>query len=150
MNPQGAARCRRERLKGEVGFAPLTTVLGLGFLVIPVLLLVLTLPTWEERTVDAHDAAAQAARVLATADTWASGIAAADRVVAEEAVNAGLAANQVSLDCSGSLAPGAAVTATVTVSVPGGAIPGIGTFATWHYTATSTQHVDSYKSEATR
>lgn len=136
----------RNKPREEAGFAPLTTMLGLGVLVIPVLLLVLTLPTWEERTVDARDVAANASRVLVTADSWAAGVTAADQAVAQEAANDGLSDNQVSVAYSGSLTPGATVTATVTITVPGGAIPGIGNFATWHYTASSTQHVDSYRS----
>jgi hypothetical protein len=122
-------------------------MLGLGLLVIPVLLLVLTLPTWEERTVDARDAAANAARTLVTADTWTDGVSAADQMVEEEAVNDGLSTNQVSVSYSGALTPGANVTATVRVTIPAGVIPGIGAFGTLHYTASSTQHVDDYRSD---
>lgn len=131
----------------DLGFAPLTTVLGLGLLVIPMLLLVLTLPTWEERTVDARDIAADAARVLVSADSWTAGTAAADQTVAQEAANDGLGPNAVSVAYSGSLTPGTTVTATVMVTVPGGAIPGVGTFSEWHYKASSTQLVDLYRSE---
>lgn len=131
----------------ERGFAPLTMTLGLGLLVIPVLLLVLTVPTWEERTVDARDAAANAARTLVTADTWAAGVAAADQTVATEATNDGLTASQMVVNYRGALTPGATVTATVTVTIPAGTIPGIAAFGTLHYTASSTQHVDSYRSE---
>lgn len=131
----------------ERGFAPLTMTLGLGLLVIPVLLLVLTVPTWEERTVDARDAAANAARTLVTADTWATGVAAADQTVATEATNDGLGASQMVVSYGGALTPGATVTATVTVTIPAGTIPGIGAFGTIHYSASSTQHVDSYRSE---
>ena len=42
----------------QTGSAALSTALGIAFLVFPVLLLVATLPTWVERTVDARDAAA--------------------------------------------------------------------------------------------
>lgn len=131
----------------ETGFAPLTMMLGLGLLVIPVLLLVLTVPTWEERTVDARDAAANAARALATAGTWATGVFAADQTVAEAATNDGITPAQIAATYRGALTPGATVTATVTVTIPAGTIPGIGAFGALHYTASSTQHVDNYRSE---
>jgi hypothetical protein len=140
----------RRRLRAaradDAGFAPLTMMLGLGLLVIPVLLLVLTLPTWEERTVDARDAAANAARALATAGTWTSGVSAADQTVAEAATNDGITPAQIAASYRGALNPGATVTATVTVTIPAGTIPGIGAFGTLRYTASSTQHVDSYRS----
>lgn len=142
-------RRARAARSDERGFAPLTMMLGLGLLVIPVLLLVLTVPTWEERTVDARDAAANAARALVTADTWAAGVAAADQAVATEATNDGLTPSQIAVSYRGALTPGATVTATVTVTIPAGAIPGIGAFGTLHYTASSTQHVDSYRSSPT-
>ncbi len=130
----------------ERGFAPLTMTLSLGLVVIPVLLLVLTLPTWEERTVDARDAAANAARVLATAATWPAGVTAADQMVAEMTANDGLAPSEVNVAYTGALAPGATVTAVVTVTIPAGMIPGIGAVGTFHYTAQSTQHVDTFRS----
>ena len=141
----------RRRLRAaradETGFAPLTMMLGLGLLVIPVLLIVLTLPTWEERSVDARDAAANAARALATAGTWTTGVAAADQTVAEAVTNDGIAPTQIVTSYRGALTPGATVTATVTVTIPAGMVPGIGAFGALHYTASSTQHVDSYRSE---
>ena len=130
----------------ERGFAPLTMTLGLGLLVIPVLLLVLTLPAWEERTVDARDAAANAARVLATATSWTAGVTAADQMVAEMTANDGLPPSEVNVGYTGALTPGATVTAVVTVTIPAGMIPGIGSFGTVHYTAQSTQHVDTFRS----
>ena len=144
----GLRRRWRAAKVDEAGFAPLTMMLGLGMLVIPVLLVVLTLPTWEERTVDARDAAANAARVLATADTWQAGVTSANQIVAEMTGNDGLSPVDVNVGYSGALTPAGTVTATVTITIPAGMIPGVGTFATMHYTARSTQHVDSYRSEA--
>jgi len=131
----------------EAGFAPLTMMLGVTLVVIPVLLLVLTIPTWLERSVDARDAAANAARALATANTWAAGTAAANQTVAELITGDGLNPNDVEVTYGGSLNPGATVTATVTVELPAGVIPGIGHYGTIRYTATSTQHIDSYKGD---
>jgi len=131
----------------EAGFAPLTMMLGVTLVVIPVLLLVLTIPTWLERSVDARDAAANAARALATANTWAAGTTAADQTVTELISGDGLNPNDVKVSYAGSLNPGATVTATVTVELPAGVIPGIGHYGTIRYTATSTQHIDSYKGD---
>ena len=133
---------------GEGGFAPLTMMLGVGLFIIPILLLVLTVPTWEARTLDARDAASDAARALATADTWSAGVNAADQTISEETANDGLNPADITVRYSGTLTPGATVTAAVTVTIPAGAVPGLGAFGTLHYTAESTQHVDSFRSTA--
>lgn len=140
------ARLRTARAD-EAGFAPLTMMLGVTLVVIPVLLLVLTIPTWLERSVDARDAATNAARALATANTWAAGTAAANQTVSELISGDGLNPSDVEVSYGGSLNPGATVTATVTVDLPAGVIPGIGHYGTIRYTATSTQHIDSYKGD---
>jgi hypothetical protein len=131
----------------ESGFAPLTMVLGVGLVIVPVLLLVLTIPTWLERSVDARDAAANAARTLATANNWQAGTLAANQTVSQLITNDGLNPNLVSVTYAGDLNPGDTVTARVTVTIPAGVIPGIGNYGTVHYTATSTQHVDTYKAD---
>lgn len=127
---------------------PLSLVLGLGLVVMPVLVLVLTLPTWEQRTVDAQDAARNAARALVTSDDWGDGVAAADQAVYEIVSSDGLVAADVALRLAGSLAPGATVTASVTVVVPAGNFPGLGFIGALHYTASSTEHVDAYRDSA--
>jgi hypothetical protein len=153
VNPHVAAilKALRARLHSarldEAGFAPLTMTLGIGLIVIPVLLLVLTVPTWLERSVDARDAASDAARVIATASTWAAGTTAANQIVAQAITNDGLTPSDVTVSYTGSLNPGDTVTATVTVTLPAGVVPGIGRYGTVHYTATSTQHVDSYRGD---
>jgi hypothetical protein len=148
--PAAAARAASRRgWRDELGSsAPLTMALGLGLLVIPVFLLVLTVPTWEARTVDARDAARNAVRALVTAATWHQGVAAANQAVAEITANNGVPAADVTASYSGNLNRGAAVTATVTIAIPDGSIPGIGNFGTFHYTATSTEQVDPYRSES--
>jgi len=123
----------------------LTLLLGVGLIVMPVLVLVLTLPTWEQRTVDAQDAARNAARALVVADNWGDGVSAANQAVSDIVTSDGLTAGDVSLALSGSLAPGSTVTASVTVLVPAGTVPGLGFIGTLHYTASSTQHVDAYR-----
>jgi hypothetical protein len=128
---------------------PLTLLLGVSMVVLPVLVLVLTLPTWEQRAVDAEDAARNAARVLAVASTWGEGVAAANEAVALDAGNDGLPPTDLATTYSGSLGPGGEVTATVTVTVPVGYVPGLGAVGTAHFTASSTEHVDTYRGSPT-
>ncbi len=142
MSPAPASR----RQQGIA--TPLSLVLGLGFIVMPVLVLVLMLPTWEQRTVDAQDAARNAARALVVADDWGDGVAAAEQAVSVVASGDGLGAADVSLRLAGSLEPGATVTASVTVVVPAGNVPGLGFIGALHYTACSTQHVDAYRASS--
>jgi hypothetical protein len=150
----GRERCCRTRRRGpardEHGSAiPLTLMLGVSLLVVPVMVLVLTLPTWEERTVDAQDAARDAARALVTADDWGDGVSSANDAVSQIIVGDGLPAGDVTVTYSGSLDPGGAVTAAVTVVIPAGNVPGLGFVGELHYTATSTEHVDSYRDSST-
>ena len=83
------------------------------------------------------------------ADNWGDGVAAANRVVSQVAGNDGLAPVDVNARYSGSLGPGDDVTAWVTLAVPVGNVPGLGFVGTVHYTASSTEHVDSYRGSPT-
>lgn len=131
---------------GERGVAtPLSLVLGLAFIVLPVMALVLAVPTWEQRAVDAQDAARVGARALATASSWSGGESSASLAVEEVLLADGLPAGDVRVAFGGSLAPGGTVTASVTVVVPAGLLPGLGAIGQLHYTARSTDHVDSYE-----
>jgi hypothetical protein len=123
----------------------LTLMLGVGFIVLPVMVVVLTVPTWEQRAVDAQDTARGAARALVMADDWGDGVTAADEVVAQVIENDALPPGDVTVQYSGSLSPGASVTASVTITVPVGELPGLGFVGTLHYTATSTDDVGSYR-----
>jgi hypothetical protein len=147
-------RCRRTTVCrpgwDERGSAiPLTLMLGVSLLVLPVMVLVLTLPTWEERTVDAQDAARDAARALVTADNWSDGVSAANTAISQVVAGDGLPAGDVEASYSGSLDPGGTVTAAVTVVIPAGNVPGLGFVGQLHYTASSTEHVDSYRDSST-
>ncbi|HVA44476.1 MAG TPA: hypothetical protein VNF50_13420 [Acidimicrobiales bacterium] len=133
-------------LHRQSGSAPLSLTLGLGLMVIPVLLLVLTLPTWEARTVDARDAASAAARTLVTSDSWSDGVVSADQLVQEIGATDGVGGDQISVSLEGSLSRGAEVSAKVTVLIPAAQIPLIGAVGSLHYSATSTQLVDEYRS----
>ena len=128
---------------------PLTLVLGVALIVLPVMVLVLTVPIWEQRTVDAQDAARAAARAMVIAQNEPTGIAAADEAVDDVFGGDGIPANDVAVAYTGEDLPGGLVTVSVTVVIPAGEIPGLGWIGELHYTASSTEHVDSYEDSAT-
>jgi hypothetical protein len=144
LAPLRAPRVRRRDESGES--APLTMVLGLVFVIIPTFMAVLVLPTWESRTVDAHDAARNAARALATASDWNHGVTAANQAVAEITSNNGVDPKNVTTSYTGSVQRGGTVTATIVIAIPDTYVPGIGSFGTFHYSATDTETVDPFRS----
>jgi hypothetical protein len=132
----------------ERGFIAGELALGIGLLLVPVALLVVTLPTWSERQTTARSIAREVSRVVAVAGTC-------DRSGALElghdmARNLGLPPRDidVQLDCaSGARLPrGGSVRASVTVTVPAVALPGIGSVGAWSWTAHHSEPVDQYRS----
>ena len=84
-----------------------------------------------------------------TADNWDDGISAADEAVSQLVAGDGLPPSDLTVTYSGSLNPGGTVSAAVTVVIPAGNIPGLGFVGALHYTASSTEHVDSYRDSST-
>jgi hypothetical protein len=138
------ALARRDEI-GSIS-APIIWPLAICLFVIPVLIMVLSFPTWIERQNDATDAARTAARALVTANSWAQGVADANAAVADIATNNGLDPNQITTNYTGSLQRGGVVTASVTVVIPTTVIPGLATVGQRHWTATATARVDDYRS----
>lgn len=138
----------RRRGRDEGGYVAAELALGIGLLVFPVAMLVLTLPTWSERQSSARAIAREAARTVAIGGECDTG--AARRVAATMASNTGLrgGAIDVSLDCpDGQRLPrGGEVTASVTVSMPAVDIPGIAEVGAWSWTARHSEPVDQYRS----
>ena len=132
----------------ERGFVAGELALGIGLLLVPVALLVLTLPTWSERQTTARSIAREVARGVAVAGTC-------DRARALD-LGHNMARNlgsppgdiDVQLDCaSGARLPrGGNVRASVTVAVPAVALPGIGSVGAWSWTAHHSEPVDQYRS----
>jgi hypothetical protein len=121
-------------------------VLGVGVLLLPVALVVLTIPTWSERQTTARVIAREVARAvvaLGVCDT-----AHARELGASIAVNLALppADAQIALDCSAGeyLDPGGDVEATVTVRMPAVHLATIGDIGGWSWTAHHRQPVDEY------
>ena len=135
-------------IASERGYVAAELALGIGLLVFPVALLVLTLPTWSERQTTARSVAREVARTVAV-----KGVC--DREMAVDtgttmARNLGLSSRDisVSVDCvpHSRLPRGANVTASVTVAVPAVDIPGVGSVGAWNWTARHREPVDQYRS----
>jgi len=132
----------------EGGYVAAELALGIGLLVFPVALLVLTLPTWSERQTTARSIAREVSRVVAVA-----GVCDRGRAVDtgnDMARNLGLSPSDVDvqLDCAprGRLPRGGSVRASVTVAVPAVTFPGIGSIGAWSWTAHHSEPVDQYRS----
>jgi hypothetical protein len=130
----------------EHGFIATELAMGLGLLVLPVALLVLTLPGWSERQATARVISREVARRIAR-----EGVC--DRAAGRElgvtmARNLGVPVDglDVVVVCPGGaeLTPGADVEAQVTVPMPAVEIPGIGAVGEWSWTARHREPVDRY------
>ena len=146
----GASHATPRHGEEDYGAAtPLTLMLGVALIILPVMVLILTVPVWEQRTVDAQDAARAAARAMVAASTETGGLLAAKQAVDEVFQGDGIPSAQVSITFAGEDVPGGSVTASVTVVIPAGRVPGLGAIGDLHYTARSTEHVDSYEDSTT-
>ena len=132
----------------EDGYVAAELALGIGLLVFPVALLVLTLPTWSERQTTARSIAREVSRVVAVAGVCDRGRAA--ETGNDMARNLGIAPSdvEVQIDCApGARLPrGGSVRASVTVAVPAVTFPGIGSVGAWSWTAYHSEPVDQYRS----
>jgi hypothetical protein len=132
----------------QAGFIAIELAIGVGLLLFPVAMLVLTLPTWSERQTAARSIARETARVAAV--TGECDEAAAQRLALTMASNLDLPTSSVlvELDCvAGSPLPrGGAVTSRVTARMPAVAIPGIGGVGEWSWTVVHHEPVDQYRS----
>jgi hypothetical protein len=139
------------------GFTAVEWSIGLAVLLLPVTVLVLTIGTWGARTNMANLIAQEAARRVALADSWESGVESALELGAEIAENHGLGEivcegeGCMRLTISGAsgedLSRGNEVVVTVAVPIPPMAIPLIP--ASWTeatYVARHAERVDDYRS----
>jgi hypothetical protein len=130
----------------ESGFVATELVLGIGLLVLPVALLVLTLPGWSERQVTARVISREVARRITRDGTC--DVAGARALGASMARNLGVPAEGLSIDVTcaagAALEPGGDVEARVTVVMPAVDLPGIGAIGSWSWTARHREPVDRY------
>lgn len=130
----------------EDGFAAAELMLASAVLVIPLALLLLSLPGWFERASLADMAAATAAREVVLADTWPQGLQQGTAEAQQLAANHQLPAGHLTVAYRGRLARGATVTAQATVRMPGFTVPFMGSFGSWSLTRSHTEAVDLYRS----
>ena len=129
----------------ERGFVAIEWVAAVAFLLLPIVVLVATLPTWAERRHAATVAAREGARVLA--DAWPRGDEnEAVSVVQEVAADHGIASAELDVRVrSLGAARGAYARVEVVVAIPAVSVLGMGA-GTWHYTAVETRRIDDYRS----
>jgi hypothetical protein len=121
-------------------------VLGVVALMLPVAMVVLTLPRWSERQVTARAVTREVAR-RAARDGVCDEDAARDRA-AEMARDLGVPPGQLSVELrcpeGASLPPGSDVEVQVTVEMPAVQLPLVGAVGAWSWTAGHREPVDFY------
>ena len=134
-------------MRKEHGFIAAELALGIGLLLFPVAMLVLTLPNWSERQSVARAIARETGRSLVISGSCDHGEA--DEISNVMARNLGVDPSdvEVSLECSpGRLPRGGELTVRATVRLPGVVIPGIAHVGGWSWTASHVEPVDPYRS----
>jgi hypothetical protein len=130
----------------SAGYAAAEFQVGVAFIIVPVTLLVLSLPLWLERQAMAQRAANESARRMVLAPDWSTGLTQGHVVIEEIERNYDLPEGDLAASFTGNLARGQTVRSEVTVKMPALAIPFIGRVGTWHWKAVHVEHVDNYRS----
>lgn len=125
---------------------PVEFALGIGVLVLPVALLVLSLPAWVERQSAARLAAQEAARAAVVADSMPVGVAAGEAAAAQVAANHGIDPADFTVTFAGGVARRQELTATVTARFTTLPLPGLADAAGFTWTTSHTEYVDAYRS----
>lgn len=132
--------------RDDGGYVATEFALGVVALVVPVALVVLTLPRWSERQVTARSISHEVARVTAREGVCDRGAAVA--LGTTMAHNLGVPSGDVTvgLSCRDGevLTPGSDVEAVVTVAMPAVQLPGVGAVGAWAWTARHREPVDRY------
>jgi hypothetical protein len=139
-------RRRRRRVAGEAGTAAVEMPLAVGLLLLPIVMIVLLVPQWPERQTIARAAAKEAASLYANAPDAASGAAQARAAVAQAAANHALPAGAMTVALGGQWCRACTVTASVTIDIPAVAVPAVGTFGGFAWSASSSARIDDYAS----
>lgn len=124
---------------------PIEFALGVGLLLLPVAVLVLTFPMWAERQSLARLAAQEAARTVVVAGDPAGGHAAGTALAHRIAANHGAPDAITAVSYEGAPVRGGSVTAVVTVAVPVPDLPVFGAVADVAWTTRHTERVDPYR-----
>ena len=133
------------RRRSECGFVAIEWVAAIAVLLLPVVVLVATMPGWAERKHAATVAAREAARDLV--DNWPNGSREAAVLVAiDVAADHGVAATDVDVRVpSVGEARGEEVAVEVEVTMPAIGVSGM-SVGSWRYTARATRRVDDFRS----
>ena len=123
------------------GAAAIELGLIMAFILIPVMMLMLVVPTWIERQTAGRDAASEAARaiVLSSGD-----LAAAVQMVTTVERGYELPPGTITLTEVTPYGPGADFTVVVTVNQPAMSLPGLGELGGWTYDASHVEHYPEY------
>ncbi len=140
MNPG----CRRVNTMCR-GFVAVEFSAAIALLLVPVVLLVASLPTWSEREHAATVIAREVARYGAHDWPYASSAKANDLVV-EIATNLGRDPREFVVELSDDGVPGGQVRATVTVKMPAVVVPGLASAGAWRWSTTAAARIDDYRS----
>ena len=129
----------------ERGFVAIEWVAAVALLLLPIVVLVATLPVWAERRHAATVAAREAARALAR--EWPNGNPHEAEVVAREVgADHGVAAVDVAVRVlSIGAARGDLARVAVEVTMPAISVVGMSA-GEWHYTAIEVRRIDDYRS----
>ena len=131
--------------RGNDGIIATELVLAVGLLLLPVVLLVTSLPQWSERQHAAIVAARDAAR--AAANDWpGDGSLDGQRVATEVVAAHGIPAGDVRVTVAPAPDRGGVLNVTVTIRMPAIAVPLIGRAAAWSWSAHAGVRIDDYRS----
>ena len=132
----------------EHGTGAIDLVLSAAFLLIPVAMLLLTLPLLVEYRSMGDAAAREAVRACATAFTPSTGQAGAETIARRILDERGLSPEGVTIeiDCLDSWAPGGIVTATVSFRIPAINVLGIGRVGSLMIERTYREQIEPYRS----
>lgn len=132
------------RRAGE-GYVAVELVAAVGLLLLPVVLLVASLPEWSERRHTAIVAAREAAAVAV--EGYPRDMTADAALLAEEvAAIHGLDRDEIDVRVSADLRRGGRVTATVTVDMPALNLPFVGRAGGFRWTTSQTRRIDEFRS----
>ena len=126
----------------------LDMTLAVGLIMLPLVMLVASIPRRVETKSMAEVAAQEAARTLVLSNQQGIGETAAEAAARQIVANHGVDPSTVSVSFTGILDWGQEITATVTVRMPVLSIPLIGEFSVADYSAVHTERVDDYRSFA--
>lgn len=133
---RGHSRCDQGSVAVELPMA-------VGFLLLPVAVIVMILPQWPQAKTTAESAAKEAATLYATANSPDEGIAAANLALDRAETTYG---QPIQATIDGQWCRGCTITVTVTIDVPAIDVPFVGSTGTFSYTASSTARIDDYRS----